>query len=333
MSGAGGREAGGSGGAGSDSGGPFRPGAGGPEPTGTAREPSESTGPAAVDARPAGPAFGMFAKPPRPGEVKTRLVPPLLADDAARLYAAMLADTAVTLAAAGVTWGVVSTDVAAQRAAWPKDAPEPQFWLTQTGADLGERMANAMGELLGMGGFVGEAPVASAAAPGAVRPVGGMGTGAPVGAVGAGGLVGAVLVGSDHPGVGAATYRRAADLLAGRALERDTAAGEPGTAGGPTEVILGPTADGGYYLIGMRAPHPELFTGMAWSTPRVFADTLKRARNADLHATILDPGWDVDRPEDLSRLRSWLAGSATPGGPDEAPGRFTRKVMRSLPPV
>ncbi len=296
MSGAGGTGAGGSGGAGSNSGGPFRPGTGGPEPGGTARDPSESTGPAAEGARPAGPAFGMFAKPPRPGEVKTRLVPPLSPEGATRLYAAMLADTAVALAAAGVAWGVVSTDVEAQRAMWPRGAPEPLFWQAQTGADLGERMANAVGELVGRG------------------------------------YPGAVLVGSDHPAVDAETYRRAAALLgspagSGVAVEKGAAAVFGLGPGEELDVVLGPTHDGGYYLIGLTRPNPALFDGIEWSTPKVLEDTLERLVVMRLQAALLGARWDVDRPEDLERLHSWLEASADR---PEPPCRFTREVMGSL---
>ena len=55
-------------------------------------------------------------------------------------------------------------------------------------------------------------------------------------------------------------------------------------AGGPeklrpeAQVALGPSPDGGYYLVGLTAPHPELFRGVAWSGATVLHDTLERAR-------------------------------------------------------
>src|SRR2546425_12750192 len=46
------------------------------------------------------------------------------------------------------------------------------------------------------------------------------------------------------------------------------------------DVVLGPTSDGGYYLIGLRKMVPALFEGIAWSTASVFADTKKKIEDA-----------------------------------------------------
>ena len=71
--------------------------------------------------------------------------------------------------------------------------------------------------------------------------------------------------------------------------------------------ILGPSEDGGYYLIGLRKPSPALFRGIAWSTPKVFRQTMTRARAQRLRIRIMPRWWDVDTPGDLQRLRRWLA--------------------------
>lgn len=68
-----------------------------------------------------------------------------------------------------------------------------------------------------------------------------------------------------------------------------------------TDVILGPSTDGGYYAIGMKAPHPSLFQ-VTMSTPTVARDTLVRANLAGLRVSCLPEWLDVDRPEDLQRL-------------------------------
>jgi rSAM/selenodomain-associated transferase 1 len=80
------------------------------------------------------------------------------------------------------------------------------------------------------------------------------------------------------------------------------------------DVVLGPTEDGGYYLIGVRTAPPEIFEGIAWSTPRVLAETLQRAAAAGLRTACLAPWFDVDTPEDLGRLRDSLPhlGEAAP---------------------
>lgn len=82
-----------------------------------------------------------------------------------------------------------------------------------------------------------------------------------------------------------------------------------------TDIILGPSTDGGYYAIGMKEPHPSLFQ-VTMSTPSVARDTLARAEAAGLQTYCL-PAWrDVDRPEDLERLAARLREDV--GGPDFA---------------
>ena len=80
------------------------------------------------------------------------------------------------------------------------------------------------------------------------------------------------------------------------------------------DVVLGPSDDGGYYLIGLRQLHGALFDAMPWSTPRVYDETLRRAAQLGLRVTSL-PGWyDVDTAAEFGRLRAELArlGDAAP---------------------
>jgi len=65
------------------------------------------------------------------------------------------------------------------------------------------------------------------------------------------------------------------------------------------DVVLGPAADGGYYLIALRRSAP-LFEGIAWSTDRVLAQTLDRARETGLSVAMLEQRSDVDTIDDLS---------------------------------
>lgn len=71
------------------------------------------------------------------------------------------------------------------------------------------------------------------------------------------------------------------------------------------ELVLGPAADGGYYLIGLRAEakkQTSLFVGIDWGTERVLAQTLRRAAQARLAYALLPELHDIDRPEDLAHL-------------------------------
>jgi rSAM/selenodomain-associated transferase 1 len=126
------------------------------------------------------------------------------------------------------------------------------------------------------------------------------------------GYQGAVVLGSDLPTLPAELLVGAVTRVAGAA------------ASGRPEVVLGPTEDGGYYLIGLTQPAPMLFDGIAWSTARVLAQTEARAAAAGLPVVRLDSWFDVDVPADLERLRRSLAG---PEG-DLAPRTRLRLVGR-----
>ncbi len=70
------------------------------------------------------------------------------------------------------------------------------------------------------------------------------------------------------------------------------------------DVVLGPAADGGYYLIGMNSFHPELFVGIDWGTGLVYEQTLEICTHLNLRIAELPMLNDIDRPEDLSTLRN-----------------------------
>lgn len=66
------------------------------------------------------------------------------------------------------------------------------------------------------------------------------------------------------------------------------------------DVVLGPAADGGYYLLGVRRPQPDLFDNIAWSTAAVAAQTRARCQAAGLRVAELPPLSDVDTGADLA---------------------------------
>jgi hypothetical protein len=72
--------------------------------------------------------------------------------------------------------------------------------------------------------------------------------------------------------------------------------------------VLGPSSDGGYYLLGLKAAHRRMFEDIAWSTEHVAAQTLARAREIGLEVHSLPVWYDVDDIDDLRRLHAELTG-------------------------
>ncbi len=71
-------------------------------------------------------------------------------------------------------------------------------------------------------------------------------------------------------------------------------------------VVIGPAEDGGYTLLGSIRPTPALFVDMPWGTGQVLERTRQRLRAEEVDWAELEPGWDVDRPADLMRLKTLL---------------------------
>jgi hypothetical protein len=90
-----------------------------------------------------------------------------------------------------------------------------------------------------------------------------------------------VMVGADCPEITAELLEKALERLA------------------TTDIVLGPASDGGYYLIGLRQPNPQLFANISWGSDQVLAETLFRARQLSLAVSLLQELSDVDRPDDL----------------------------------
>lgn len=75
---------------------------------------------------------------------------------------------------------------------------------------------------------------------------------------------------------------------------------------GPADVTLGPTLDGGYYLVGVRKSEPELFSNVAWSAPVTFEQTVRNTMQLGLQLVTLEPWSDVDTFADLESLNHEL---------------------------
>lgn len=72
------------------------------------------------------------------------------------------------------------------------------------------------------------------------------------------------------------------------------------------DLVIGPAEDGGYYLLGMKVPHPELFADKSWSTSTVFSDTVEDAKRLRLNYHKLKKLADVDEYKDLKGLKGIL---------------------------
>ena len=77
------------------------------------------------------------------------------------------------------------------------------------------------------------------------------------------------------------------------------------------DVVLGPTTDGGYYLVGAARRVPDIFDGILWSTSRVWQQTVERLCAADIAFGVLDSWYDVDDRATLERLCEELCGPDT----------------------
>ena len=95
-----------------------------------------------------------------------------------------------------------------------------------------------------------------------------------------------LVIGTDCPALTADHLRAAADILRGG-----------------TDAAIIPAEDGGYALIGLRAPARTLFSEMRWSVPSVMEETRRRLRDLGMRWQEPVTLWDLDLPEDIERLR------------------------------
>ena len=118
------------------------------------------------------------------------------------------------------------------------------------------------------------------------------------------------LIDSDSPTVPAENFAQAVELL----------------SASEDRVVLGPSDDGGYYLVGMKKPHRHLFEKIDWSTERVLNQTVQRAAEIDLEVKLLPTGFDVDDDAGLRRLRNELLGEQA----DDSVAPNTQRFLADL---
>ena len=196
----------------------------------------------------------VFARAPRAGATKTRLIPALGAAGAAQLYEQLLARTLLQVAVLPDVARMVYVDVPSAG-----DYFRARLALTdwdievQQGSTLGARMAHALDQALRRHAHV-------------------------------------ILIGSDIVDFKAIDLAQALQALARG-----------------NEVVLGPAADGGYWLVGLGSPQPALFTDIPWGSAQVYGDTVARLMAQGTRWSKLRECHDIDRPADLARHAAALA--------------------------
>lgn len=203
-------------------------------------------------------ALVLFAKAPIPGQVKTRLCPPLTDDEAASLHGSFVLDALERSGQAAIR-GVSKQSPRFDRFVACCPSSEHVFFkileerhgvrlIDQMGDDLGGRMEHAVAEMFRIG------------------------------------YQRCVIVGTDLPALPAAVYEEAFGLLT------------------RYDLVLGPSMDGGYYLIGLSRTAPEIFRDIPWSTPDVLALTQTKAHALGLNVALLQSQRDVDTIDDVFAL-------------------------------
>jgi rSAM/selenodomain-associated transferase 1 len=193
----------------------------------------------------------IFCKAPVPGQVKTRLIPELTAEQAAEIHIELSVRTLELATQNNLCpvqlWCTPTTNHPFFMAS---ASTYPLVLQQQQGIDLGERMHRAYCLALSACSH-------------------------------------ALLIGCDCP-----------SLTEGDLEEALTALNQE------KYCVLAPAEDGGYVLIGLNQPHPELFDNIPWGTARVLNETRARIKQFNLRYHELKEQWDLDTPKDLARYRA-----------------------------
>ncbi len=200
--------------------------------------------------------FGLLAKYPEAGMVKTRLARNIGGEGAARIYK-IIAEQVINNTTSGVDGKMDFERIIFYS---PADArSRVESWirgerlLPQRGNDIGEIMANALSDLFDLG------------------------------------AANAVITGADIPDLNR-------NIISDAFLKLKNA-----------DVVIGPAEDGGYYLIGMKSAHAEIFQGISWSTEKVFGETIRVIQKIGLSYSVLKTLCDVDKIEDIAGIRDFIS--------------------------
>lgn len=212
-----------------------------------------------------------FTRVPKPGVTKTRLLPILSGEQCAKLHTAFLQDLSAVYAQVQADLFVSYTkdpDWEMLKGIFSSAAG----FFPQEGADLGEKMYNAIGYVLAHGYDT------------------------------------VILTGADLPCMSSSHLERGFDVLTG------------------ADIVLGPTSDGGYYLVGMKQPHRVIFQNQRYGGATVLESTVAAGKSAGLNVALANICDDVDTPEDLRNLAAVLS-------PESATCQYLLKLKKEGVPL
>jgi rSAM/selenodomain-associated transferase 1 len=232
-------------------------------------------------------ALGVMTKAPLAGRVKTRLVPPLTPEEAAELNKCFLRDTTATISIACGRPSVSNADASLNKAT---TAACGVGVYTPVGAESAYTdilppdfsLLPQRGDKFGERLYFAVLDLFKC------------------------GFESVCLIDSDSPTVPADNFAQAVELL----------------SSSDDRVVLGPSDDGGYYLIGMKKAHRHLFEQIDWSTERVLNQTIQHANEIGLQVELIPNGYDVDDGEGLRRLCDELLGENARDGIAPSTRRF-----------
>ena len=246
-------------------------------------------------------ALAVMTKAPQAGRVKTRLVPPLTPEEAAELNKCFLRDTTLTI-----------SDVCSRRPVGDAGKMESNRESHASYSEAAQARACGIAVYTPVGAESAYTDVLPADF--SLLPQRGDEFGErlyfAVEDLFKCGFESVCLIDSDSPTVLAENFEQAVELLS---TSED-------------RVVLGPSHDGGYYLIGVKKPHPHLFEQIDWSTERVLSQTMQRATEIGIEVKLLPTGYDVDDDASLRRLCNEILTDTTSG--DIAP--YTREFLAKL---
>jgi rSAM/selenodomain-associated transferase 1 len=231
-------------------------------------------------------ALAVMTKAPQAGRVKTRLVPPLTPEEAAELNKCFLRDTAAAISSACSRRPVGDEGKTARSSPIAVYTPVVAESVYTDILPADFSLLPQRGDIFGERLYLAIEDLCKC------------------------GFDALCLIDSDSPTVPAENFEQAVELLS---TSED-------------RVVLGPSDDGGYYLIGMKKPHRHLFEQIDWSTERVFNQTMQRATEIGIEVKLLPTGYDVDDDASLRRLCNELLGEQG----DDSVAPSTRKFLAGL---